>query len=394
MTGALVPRVLLLVCDGLGVGGAPDASSYGDAGADTLSHVASAVGGLHLPHLEALGLGATTTVEGVAPQGARGSAAGCLTERSAGKDSTTGHWELAGVWLEHAFPIYPEGFPSEVIEAFEVAIGIPVLGNRPASGTEIIEELGAEHLRTGRPIVYTSGDSVFQIAAHDEVADAETLYGWCRTARGLLTGRHAVGRVIARPFTGTAGAFQRTAGRRDYSVLPPGPTLLDLLHEAGVEVFGVGKIADVFAGRGISETRYSSSDQDGIDGAIGYLGRPGPAFVFANLVDFDSKFGHRNDPGGFAGALVGLDGRIPELLDALDGGVLMLTGDHGGDPTNPSTDHTRERVPLLAGGVPGGPYDLGTRPTFADAGATVADLLGVAWGLRGTSFAAEMGFGR
>ena len=396
MTAALRHRVLLLVCDGLGIGDAPDAAVYGDAGSDTLGHCAEAVGGLALPNLERLGIGLLTTIEGVAPQAGPGTAHGRLTERSAGKDSTTGHWELAGVVLEQPFPTYPDGFPSDLIAAFEAAIGRRVLGNRAASGTEIIEDLGAEHLATGFPIVYTSGDSVFQIAAHDQVVSDEELYVWCRAARALLVPPHAVGRVIARPFTGEPGAFVRTAGRRDFSVPPPGPTLLDRLTEAGVQVCGVGKISDVFDGRGLAESRYSASDDDGIDAALTFLGREdeAPVFVFANLVDFDSKYGHRNDPEGFAGALVAMDRRIPELEDAVRGGVLMITGDHGGDPTTPSTDHSRERVPILLSGAPDGSHDLGTRASFADAGATIADLFGAGWDLEGTSFAREAGFGR
>jgi phosphopentomutase len=262
----------------------------------------------------------------------------------------------------------------------------------PASGTEIIAELGQEHLRTGRPIVYTSGDSVFQIATHERIVPLETLYEWCRVARSILTGAHNVGRVIARPFEGEPGAFVRTPGRRDFSVEPPGPTVLTRLVQAGVEVYGVGKIQDIFAGAGISEAEYSSSNDDGIDRTIAYLARRGPAFVFSNLVDFDSKYGHRNDPDGYARAIEELDRRIPQLVAALDGGVLLLTGDHGCDPTTPPTDHSRERTPLLAAGLDGGPFDIGDRPTFADLGATVAALLGVSdTGLPGTSFGPALG---
>ena len=390
MSPARVERVLLLVCDSFGVGDAPDAAAYGDAGSDTLGNCARAVGGLRVPALEGLGLGYLTRIEGVAPRAEPGTAHGRLTERSAGKDTTTGHWEMAGIVLDRPFPLYPEGFPPEVIEPFERAIGREVLGNVPASGTEIIERLGAEHLRTGRPIVYTSGDSVFQIACHVDVVPLETLYEWCRIARGILVGEHSVGRVIARPFEGEPGSFRRRPERRDFSVPPPGPTLLDRCLEADVAVYGVGKIRDIFAERGLTEAVYSDSNDHGIDLTLGYLRRPGPALVFTNLVDFDSKYGHRNDPQGYARAVEALDGRLPELIAALDGGVLFLTGDHGCDPTTPSTDHSRERTPLLAAGLVGGPYDVGTRGCFGDLGATVAELLGVPWGLVGASFAGEV----
>lgn len=389
---ARVPRVLLLVCDSFGVGGAPDVAEYDDEGSDTIGNTSRAVGGLRAPNLASLGLGHLTEVVGVAPAGAPGTAHGTCVERSAGKDTTTGHWEMSGIVLQRPFPLYPGGFPADVIGAFERAVGMQVLGNIPASGTEIIAQLGAEHLATGRPIVYTSGDSVFQIACHVDVVPLETLYAWCRTARDLLTGDHAVGRVIARPFEGTPGAFVRRPERRDYSVPPPGPTLCDLVSDAGIDVRAVGKIVDIFDGRGITGSVYSASDDDGITRTIEALRAAGPALVFANLVDFDSKYGHRNDPQGYAAAIERLDARIPELIGALDGGVMILTGDHGCDPTTPSTDHSRERTPLLVAGAGGrGSIDLGQRSTFADIGATVADLLGVRWdGMPGVSFAPEL----
>lgn len=387
-----MPRVLILVCDSFGVGDAPDAAAYGDEGSDTLGNCATAVGGIDAPNLGALGLGMLTPIEGVSPRAEPGTAHGRLTERSAGKDTTTGHWEMAGIVLEHAFPLYPDGFPAEIVEPFERAIGREILGNVAASGTEIIAELGQEHLRTGRPIVYTSGDSVFQIACHVDVAPLETLYAWCRAARELLVGEHGVGRVIARPFDGEPGSFWRRPERRDFSVPPPGPTLLDVCAEAGIATYGVGKIQDIFAGRGLRDAVYSDSNDHGIDLTLAYLRRDPPALVFSNLVDFDSKYGHRNDPPGYAKAIEALDRRIPEIVAALDGGVLLITGDHGCDPTTPSTDHSRERTPLLAAGVPGGPHDLGARPTFADLGATAADLLGVPWELAGSSFVGELGW--
>jgi phosphopentomutase len=301
---------------------------------------------------------------------------------------------MMGIELSRAFPLYPDGFPPEIIEPFEAATGHRVLGNVPASGTEIIAELGEEHLATGAPIVYTSGDSVFQVATHVDRVPLETLYAWCEIARGLLVGEHEVGRVIARPFDGAPGAFTRRPERRDYSVPPPGPTILDALLGAGIHVRGIGKIRDIFDGHGIGSWTYSSSNDEGVDLTIEAMREPGPSLVFSNLVDFDSKYGHRNDPVGYARAVEALDRRVPELLAALDGGVLLLTGDHGCDPTTPSTDHSRERTPLLAAGLPGGPSEIGTRSTFADLGVTVAELLGVgARGFPGTSFAAELGLG-
>ena len=395
MTDARAPRVLVLVCDSWGVGDAPDAAAYGDEGSDTLGNLSRAIGGLQAPNLAGLGLGSLTTIQGVPAGAARpGTAAGRATERSVGKDTITGHWEMMGIVLARAFPLYPDGFPPEVMEPFEAAIGRRAMGNRPASGTEIIAELGEEHLRTGRPIVYTSGDSVFQIACHESVAGLQTLYRWCRSARQILRGEHAVGRVIARPFQGQPGAFVRSPERRDFSVPPPSPTVLDGLSDAGVAVYGVGKIQDIFCGQGITEGRYSDSNDHGVDLTVELLRRRGASLVFTNLVDFDSKYGHRNDPAGYAAAVVALDRRLPELVGALDGGVLLLTGDHGCDPTSVSTDHSRERTPLLAAGVAGGPHEIGTRESFSDLGQTVAQLLGVeVEGLQCEGFADRLGFG-
>jgi phosphopentomutase len=388
-----VPRVCVLVCDSWGVGDAPDAEAYGDTGSDTLGNTARAVGRLRAPNLERLGLGLLTEIVGVEPRADEGTAHGRATEVSAGKDTTTGHWEMMGIRLEHPFPLYPDGFPPEIIEPFESAIERRVLGNVPASGTEIIERLGGEHLRTGSPIVYTSGDSVFQVATHVEVVPLDELYAWCRIARGLLTGPYAVGRVIARPFDGAPGAFVRRPERRDLSLPPPGATVLDRLSDAGVRVVGIGKIQDIFDRHGITEAMYSDSNDHGLDLTIEQLGGPGPSFVFSNLVDFDSKYGHRNDPAGYAAAIEALDRRLPEVIEAIGDGVLLITGDHGCDPTTSPTDHSRERTPLLVAGIAGGPHDLGTRGTFGDLGQTVADLLGVdASELVGRSFAAEMGF--
>jgi phosphopentomutase len=391
------PHILLLVCDSFGVGEAPDAGAYGDQGANTLGHVAAAVAGLEAPNLAALGLGAVTRMQGLDPRAARpGTAHGRLTERSAGKDTTTGHWEMCGIVLDRPFPTYPNGFPPEVVDAWERAIGRKILGNKAASGTEIIAELGEEHLRTGRPIVYTSADSVFQVATHVKVVPLEQLYEWCRIARKLLTGEHQVGRVIARPFDGEPGAFFRRPERRDYSVPPPRETVLDAVRRADIQVYGVGKIRDIFDGHGLTEFQYSESNDHGVDLTLEYLGRPGPTLVMTNLVDFDSKYGHRNDAEGYARCVEAFDRRLPELVDAVGDGLLFLTGDHGCDPTTvPSTDHTREYTPVLVSGVRDGEaIDLGTRPGFSDLGATVADVLEVETeGLAGTSFASEIGWG-
>ena len=389
-----MPRVLVVVCDSWGVGDAPDGAAYGDEEADTIGNTSRAVGGLRAPALAGLGLGHLTAVQGVPPGADRGTGHGRATERSAGKDTTTGHWEMMGIRLDEPFPLYPHGFPPEIMEPFEAAVGLRALGNEPASGTEIIARLGDEHRASGRPIVYTSGDSVFQIAAHKDTVSLQVLYEWCRTARRLLTGPHRVGRVIARPFEGPSGAFVRSPERRDFSVPPPGPTVLDRLVDASVAVYGVGKIQDIFSGQGITEARYSDSNDHGVDLTVRYLRRPGPAFVFTNLVDFDSKYGHRNDPAGYAAAIEAFDRRLPEVIAALDGGVLLITGDHGCDPTTAgSTDHTRERTPQLAAGLPDGPHEIGTRESFGDLGHTVADLLGVeVEGLDGRSFKDRLGW--
>jgi phosphopentomutase len=384
--------VALVVLDSVGIGGAPDAAAFGDEGSATLPHIAEAVGGLELPHLERLGLGRIVPIEGVGAVDRPEGCFGAMTERSPGKDTTTGHWEIAGVVLERAFPTYPKGFPAEIIAAFEERIGREILGNVAASGTEIITALGEEHVRTGKPIVYTSADSVFQIAAHVDVIPLARLYEMCRIARSLLRGEHEVGRVIARPFAGAPGAFARTPDRHDFSVEPPTQTVLDELVAAGLEVRAVGKIADIFADRGVTSSRPTRSNSDGIDAVIEQLGSLGSGLVFANLVDFDQTYGHRNDPRGYAQALREFDDRLPELLDALSSDdVLIVTADHGNDPTTVSTDHSRERVPLLVAGdrVAGG-RDLGNRESFADCGATVAELLGVATATGGTSFAADL----
>jgi phosphopentomutase len=371
-------RAIVIVCDGLGVGEAPDAAAFGDAGTRTLQHILRD-GTPVIPHLTRLGL--LHTMYGEAPAGlpAPTGAFGRLAEASAGKDSTTGHWELMGLTVPVPFPLYPEGFPPEVVEPFEHAVGKKVLHNGPASGTEVIKQYGEEHMRTGRPILYTSGDSVFQIAAHEEVVPVETLYRWCEIARGMLVGAHRVGRVIARPFVGRPGTFTRTHRRRDYAVPPDGPTLLDELKSSGRRVYGIGKIEDLFSGRGLAEAVHTESNRDGLEKTVAALSNRDDDFVFTNLVDFDTKYGHRNDPKGYARALEEMDAFVPALLSGLrEGDVLMITADHGGDPSDVSTDHTREFVPMVAAGprVRAG-VDVGSRATFADLGATVADYLGV-----------------
>jgi phosphopentomutase len=382
-----IDRVIIIVLDSVGVGELPDAGKFGDEGSNTLGNIAAAVD-LHLPNMARLGLGNIIPLKGIAPAGAPAAAYGKMASRTAGKDTTSGHWELAGLILERPFPLYPHGFPPEIIEPFEKAIGRKVLGNKPASGTVIIEELGVEHMRTGYPIVYTSADSVFQIAAHEDVIPVQELYRYCKIARQLLTGEHAVGRVIARPFVGEPGHFIRTDRRQDFSLEPPRPTLLDAVISAGLQVMAVGKIKDIFAGRGISRWIHTHDNMDGVDQTCNFMREGGRGLIFTNLVDFDMRYGHRNDVAGYAAALEAFDRRLPELLEALnENDVLVLTADHGCDPTTPSTDHSREYVPLLVCGRQIRPVNIGVRPTFADLGATVADLLDVPYNLAGESFA-------
>ncbi len=379
----------MLILDGCGCGELPDAGDYGDQGSDTLANTAKAVGGLDLPNLQNLGLGNIEDIKGVKP-GVGLSSFGRMVERSIGKDSITGHWELFGVVCGMPFPTYPRGFPPEVIEPFERAIGRRVLGNKPASGTMIIEELGREHMKTGRPIVYTSADSVFQVAAHREVIPLDDLYGICEVARKILRGRHAVGRVIARPFTGEPGSFQRTAERKDLSLPPPEPTLLDRAKESGREVLGIGKIDYLFAGRGLSECVHTQDNAHGIREICGALRNSASDLIVANLIDFDMVYGHRNDFRGYARALRELDDAVPHMLDLLgEDDILYITSDHGNDPTTPSTDHSREYVPLLVYGeslVKN--RDLGIRETYADLGQTIADLMDLRLST-GTSFRRE-----
>jgi len=386
-------KAVVLVCDSLGVGEAPDAAAYGDGGADTVGHAAAAVGGLELPTLGAWGFGRLTGIAGVPAVDPAAAVVARMAERSAGKDTTTGHWEMMGVVLDAPFPTYPDGFPAEVIDAFSAAIGRGVLGNKPASGTEIIKELGTEHLASGKPIVYTSADSVFQIATHKRVVPLDQLYAWCERARALLRGEHAVGRVIARPFDGEPGSFFRTKERRDYALPPAGPTVLEALEKAGVRTLGVGKIEDIFSRRGLSGSDHTGDNESSLDATVAFLRQAdGPTLVFANLVDFDMVYGHRRDATGYAHCLERLDARLPEVVAELgEDDWLFLTADHGCDPTAPGTDHTRELTPMVAfspGGTAG--RRLADRGTFADLGATVAEVFGVDPPGPGRSFAADL----
>lgn len=388
-----IRRAILIVLDSVGVGELPDADEYGDAGSNTLAHTAEAVGGLKLPNLRALGLGNIITIMGVPPAVKPLGCFGKMAEESAGKDSTTGHWEIAGIVTTEPFPLYPNGFPAEVIVPFERGIGRGVIGNYPASGTEIIKELGEEHLQTGKPIVYTSADSVFQIAAHEEIVPIEELYRWCEIARGILTGPNAIARVIARPFAGSPGEFYRTPRRRDFSLPPPEPTLLDRVHDAGGEVIAIGKIEDIYAGRGITEALHTPDNAGVTEETIRVVASGRGALVMANLVDFDMRYGHRNDPQGYADALQAFDREAPRLLSAMsDGDMLIITADHGCDPTTESTDHSREYVPLLVIGpsLRQG-VDLGIRKTFCDVTATVTDVLRLQLPPCGASFARAIG---
>jgi phosphopentomutase len=387
-----IERVIVIVLDSCGIGALPDAAQYGDEGSNTIANTAAAVGGLSVPNLQRLGLGNIAPIAGVPPSDQPAGAFGKMAERSVGKDSTNGHWEIMGVVLDRMLPVYPDGFPDDLMRSFESRIGHKTLGNKPASGTVIIEELGAEHLRTGYPIIYTSADSVFQIAAHESVVSLDELYRMCEIARELLQGEHAVGRVIARPFIGPVGAFKRTAQRKDFSLKPPAPTVLDIVQEAGLGVWGVGKLDYLFANQGISECIHVEDNDEGISQTLNLIKRPNWGIIFTNLGDFDTLFGHRNNPQGFAAALEAFDRRVPEIEAAmLPGDVAFITADHGCDPTTPSTDHSREYVPVLTWGkaVKQG-VDLGTRGTFADLGATIATLLGLSQPLTGDSFAKEI----
>ncbi|WP_026961944.1 phosphopentomutase [Alicyclobacillus herbarius] len=372
-------RCIWIVLDSVGIGAAPDAGMYGeaDAASNTLLHVAQAVPEFQVANLARLGLTRLQPLPGVADKPVRG-AFGRMREQSVGKDTTNGHWEFVGVILRDPLPVYPNGFPQEVLDPFEAYVGKRVLCNRPASGTVVIEEFGPEHVATGRPIVYTSADSVFQIAAHEEVVPVNTLYDWCRFARRILTGRHAVGRVIARPFVGTPGNYRRTHRRKDFS-LSFGKTVLNSIQEAGLPVTGLGKIADIYGGSGITTAIHTANNEDGMDKLLAQMEKQEIGLIYINLVDFDALYGHRGDAKGFARALESFDRWLGTVLDSLrEDDLLCITADHGCDPTTAGTDHTREWVPLLFyhRGIQE-PIPLGDRSTFADVGATIAEFFGV-----------------
>ncbi|MEW5875541.1 MAG: phosphopentomutase [Candidatus Zixiibacteriota bacterium] len=383
-----IDRTIVIVLDACGIGEAPDSDAYGDAGSNTIVNTARAVGGLNCPYLQRLGLGNITEIPGVPPAANPQGSYGVMQERSAGKDSTTGHWELMGLVLDKPFPVYPTGFGPHIIGPFESETGRTVIGNCPASGTEIIQRLGDRHMATGDLIVYTSADSVFQIAAHEDIVPVPELYHYCEIARRLLTGDDAVGRVIARPFVGSSGNYTRTPRRRDFSLKPLRPTLLDLLMDAGIETIGIGKIDDLFAGQGLTVKIHTESNEEGMDATLTALSRYPTGMIFVNLVETDMIWGHRNDPHGFATALERFDDRLGELLTALKtSDALFISADHGCDPTTPSTDHSRELVPLLSYGpnLRGG-IDLGQRDTYADLAATLAEMWSLSNPGPGSSF--------
>ncbi|BER91975.1 phosphopentomutase [Thermatribacter velox] len=385
-------RIFIALLDGVGVGELPDASQYGDQGSHTLRNTSQAVGGLRLPNLEALGLGCIDSIEGVAPVPNPKGYYGKMRERSAGKDTLTGHWEIAGIILDKPFPVYPRGFPPEVVQRIEEAIGRPILGNKPASGTAIIEELGAEHLRTGYPIVYTSADSVLQIAAHEEIIPPPQLYEMCRKVREIMTGEHAVARVIARPFVGSPGKFVRTPRRKDFSLPPPSQTVLDALVASGKEVIGVGKIGEIFAFRGLSDSIKTADNADTFRVFLKLQKSGRGDLIWANFNDFDTLYGHRNNPQGFAQALQDWDATLTDFLASMrEEDLLIITSDHGCDPTTPSTDHSREYALLLVYSPSNQRgRSLGVRDTFCDVAHSIAEFLGVKWHGPGTSFASEI----
>ncbi len=383
-------RAAIIILDGVGIGEAPDAARYGDVGSDTLGNVARACGGLDLPRLELLGLGNIHPLKGMRRRGDAAGAWGTMRPASAGKDSTAGHWEIAGVHLDRPFPTFPTGFPREVLEKFSRETGRGVIANVVGSGTDVIDRYGAEQRATGSWIVYTSADSVFQIAADEQVIAPDELYRACEIARKLLTPPYDVSRVIARPFEKTTDGYKRTTNRRDYSIEPPSETLLDAMSNAGIPRAGVGKVDDLFAGRSLT-SQHTASNAEGIRGIKDWLSTAESGFLFANLVDFDQLYGHRNDVAGFYGALREFDAALPSITSRLkEDDLLFITADHGNDPTTPSTDHARERVPLLAGGMRVVPRDLGERDTFSDLGATVAEWFGLSFRGRGKSFLSEL----
>lgn len=385
-------RITVIVLDGVGIGAAPDAADYGDEGSNSIANVAKVLNGISLPNMQKLGLGNITEIMGVPPTNHPQGGFGKMQPMSAGKDTISGHWEMMGIYLPEASPTYPNGFPDEVMGEFEKQIGRGTLANRPASGTEIIKELGEEHVRTGKPIIYTSADSVFQIAAHEEVIPIDKSYEMCLIARNILKGKHAVGRVIARPFVGTESEdFVRTNNRRDFSRTPDSDTVLDQLFAADYDVWSVGKIDDIFVHRGISRKNHTLDNNDSIQATINLLEEPFRGLLFVNLIEFDMIYGHRNDPQGYYGALKTFDDAIPELQKRLsDDDLVIVSADHGVDPTTLSTDHSREYVPLLVFGPGFSGIDLGIRQTFADVGATIMDNFNLERPLIGTSFLPDL----
>ncbi len=388
----MIDRIIIIVLDSVGIGELPDAYKFGDEGSNTLANTARAVGGLNVPNLESFGLGKIDNILGLSKEVDARAFYGKMIEASAAKDTTSGHWEIMGVITEKPFPTYPEGFPDDVIKEFTTAIGRSILGNKTASGTEIIKELGEEHIKTGYPIVYTSADSVFQIAACEDVIPIESLYEMCDCARDILKGEHNVGRVIARPFIVENGIYTRTERRKDFSLLPPEETVLDKAVKKGYEVVGVGKIGDIFAHRGLTREIHASNNRDGILKTIESIRENFKGIIFTNLIDFDMKYGHRNNPEGYAEALEAFDKSLPEIVDALKtGDVIIITADHGCDPTTLSTDHSREYVPLLVFGKKlNKPRSLGIRNSFADVGATVSEVLLESRLDKGESFFTEL----
>jgi len=390
-TPAVPDRVILIVLDSVGCGELPDAADYGDRGSDTLGNISRHVP-LAVSHLRQLGLSRVSTVARLDAEPDPLGAFGRMAEASPGKDSVTGHWEISGLVLERAFPVFPNGFPRELMDEFERRIGRGTLANKPASGTVIIDELGAEHMRTGKPIVYTSADSVFQIAAHEDIVPLPELYRWCEIGFDLAGRGMGIGRVIARPFIGSPGGFRRTANRRDFALTPPSPTLLDRVKEAGLPVVAIGKIEDLFAGRGMTSATHTANDDQGMDEVLKAMTTTPRGLIFANLVDFDTQYGHRNDVAGYAANLERVDVRLGELLARLEPrDLLVVTADHGNDPTTPSTDHAREYVPVfVVGRVVRPGVDIGTRRTFADLGQTIADVFAVGPLEHGSSFLASI----
>lgn len=384
-------KVILVVMDSVGVGALPDAEQFGDFGVNTLEHIAS-TGDFNIPHMKQLGIGNIENLPSIEPAVAPIGGYGRMKEASTGKDTTTGHWEIAGLRIDEPFNTFPDGFPDDIIALFEERVGRKIMCNKPASGTTILEELGEEHMKTGKPIVYTSADSVFQIAAHEEIIPLSELYKMCEVAREILVGPVAVARVIARPFIGQVGSFERTPNRRDYSVSPSGDTVLDHLKNDGQRVIGIGKIWDIYNGVGLTDELHTVSNMDGVDQTLEYMSQDFKGLVFTNLVDFDAKYGHRRDVLGYKKALEEWDARIPELIAALkDDDILILTADHGNDPAYKGTDHTREFVPLLVYGPKlKQNVDLGTRSTFADIAQTIAAYLEVPQTLHGVSFLSDM----